>query len=361
MKNKAKFPYIYEAVIWLMYVVLYKYDYYVDNIQVSGTPRGYFPYQIFILFAIATSLYMILYYRWLAPLLIRRKKYWLFALMVIVFFGYISKVNYTIWYQLFDLLNQDPKLNSYFAWQKMMSIERLKHLLAGWDLRILATDFVTFTSVFLMRYAYETEEKKHQLETDNLVLQLNSLKAQLHPHFLFNTLNSLYGMSLVQSPETPAFILRLSDMLRFVLYDCQQNKVLLSKDVEFLLNYIEMEKKRYPDADISFRTAIPEGDEMIASLLLINFIENSFKHGAHRVRENGFVRGELYLQSNTLVFILENDILDSTPASHPYSGIGIGNVKKRLALYYPGQHDLQIENNGQLFRVTLRIQLNNNL
>lgn len=361
MKNKTKFPYIYEGFIWLMYVVIYKYDYYVDNLHIANTPHGYFPFQIFIPFAIATSLYMIPYYRWLAPMLIKRKKYWLFALMVIVYFGYISKVNYMIFYQLFDLLNQDPKLDPYFAWQQMMSIERLKHLLAGWDLRILATDFVTFSSIFFMRYAYETEEKKHLLETDNLVLQLNSLKAQLHPHFLFNTLNSLYGMSLIQSPDTPAFILRLSDMLRFVLYDCQQNKVLLSKDVEFLRNYIEMEKKRYPDADIRFQADIPDGDEKIVPLLLINFLENSFKHGAHRVRENGFVRGTLHLENNTLVFALENDILDGTPASHPYGGIGIENVKKRLALYYPGQHQLQIENNGQLFRVLLRIQLNENL
>ena len=361
MNNKAKFPYIYEAIIWLMYVVIYKYDYYVDNLHFADTPRGYFPFQTFILFAIATSLYMVPYYRWLAPMLIRRKKYWLFALMAIVYFGYISKVNYMIWFHLFGWLNQDARLAPYFDWQMMMSIERLKHLLAGWDLRILATDFVTFTSIFFMRYAYEAEEKKHLLETDNLVLQLNSLKAQLHPHFLFNTLNSLYGMSLVQSPETPAFILRLSDMLRFVLYDCQQHKVLLSKDVEFLQNYIEMEKKRYPDADISFLANVPGEDKKVAPLLLINFIENSFKHGAHRIRENGFVRGTLHLENNTLVFILENDVLASTPVLHPYGGIGIENVKKRLALYYPGQHDLQIENNGQLFRVNLRIQLNGNL
>lgn len=361
MKNKAKFPYIYEGVIWLMYVVIYKYDYYVDDSRIPDPPRGYFPYPVFILFAIATSLYMVFYYRGLAPALIRRKKYWLFALAVIVYFGYISKVNYMIWYHLFDLLNQDPNLEPYFAWQKMMSIERLKHLLAGWDLRILATDFVAFTSIFFMRYAYEAEEKKHLLETDNLVLQLNSLKAQLHPHFLFNTLNSLYGMSLVQSPETPAFILRLSDMLRFVLYDCQQHKVPLSRDVEFLRNYIEMEKKRYPDAAISFQADVPGDDKKIAPLLLINFIENSFKHGAHRVRDNGFVRGSLHLENNTLVFLLENDTLDSTPAALPYGGIGIENVKKRLALYYPGQHDLQIDNNGLLFRVSLRIQLNNNV
>lgn len=361
MKNKAKFPYIYEGFIWLMYVAIYKYDYYVDQVPLADAPRGYFPFGIFVFFAIATSLYMIPYYRRLAPMLVKRKKYWLFALMVIIYFGFISKVNYLIFYHIFDFINNDPKLAPYFAWQKMMSIERLKHVLAGWDLRILATDFVTFTSIFFMRYAYETEEKKHLLETDNLVLQLNSLKAQLHPHFLFNTLNSLYGMSLTQSPDTPAFILRLSDMLRFVLYDCQHNKVLLSKDVEFLQNYIEMEKKRYPDATISFNIAIPDGDKKIAPLLFINFIENSFKHGAHRITTNGFVRGSLHLENNTLLFVLENDILESQPLANKYGGIGIENVKKRLALYYPVQHQLQIENDGKIFRVTLRIQLNEKL
>lgn len=203
----ARFPYLYEAFIWLMYVVLYKYDYYLRFVPAADVGHTTFPFRNILLYAIATSLYMIPYYRWLAPMLFKRRWYWLFALMVIVYFGYVSKLNFWAWSHLFAGWNGQPVLDSTFDWFRQSSSLRLRHLLSGWDLRILATDFVTFSSIFFMRYAFENEEKKHLLETDNLVLQLESLKAQLHPHFLFNTLNSLYGMSLLQSPDTPAFIL----------------------------------------------------------------------------------------------------------------------------------------------------------
>ncbi|RPE08747.1 histidine kinase [Chitinophaga lutea] len=354
----SRFPYLYEAFIWLMYVALYKYDYYLRFVPAMDVGHTVFPFRNILLYAIATSLYMILYYRWLAPMLFKRRWYWLFAVMVIVYFGYVSKLNYWTMSELFAAWNGQPLLDGTFESFRRLDSLRLRHLLSGWDLRILATDFVTFSSVFFVRYAFENEEKKHLLETDNLVLQLESLKAQLHPHFLFNTLNSLYGMSLTQSPDTPAFILKLSDMLRYVLYDCQQHKVPLEKDAEFLLNYLDMEKKRYPDAQIDFQVSINDGSIPIAPLLFISFVENSFKHGAHRINPDGFVRGSLTQAGHTLTFVVENDILEAGPPSHPYGGIGLENARKRLELYYPGRYELQAGGNGRIFTVTLRIQLN---
>ncbi len=344
-----------------MYVVLYKYDYYISQLPSMHVGPQNFPFRALMFYAIVTSLYMIPYYRWLAPMLFKRRHYWLFGLLVIVYFGYVSKVNFRVCSHLFDAFNQQPLLTRFFANEKIAYSVRLTQFFTGWDLRILVTDFVTFTSLFFMRYAAENEEKRHNLETDNLMLQLESLKAQLHPHFLFNTLNSLYGMSLTRSPDTPAFILRLSDMLRFVLYDCQHNKVLLEKDVEFLRNYIEMEKKRYPNAAIEFKTDVTEGRYTIAPLLFITFVENSFKHGAHRISDKGYVRGTLQLRGNRLEFIMENDIFTVPQKETPYGGIGIENAKKRLALYYPGQHHLQIDNDGEVYRVTVSVQLNQDL
>jgi LytS/YehU family sensor histidine kinase len=210
-----------------------------------------------------------------------------------------------------------------------------------------------------MRYAFETEQKKHALERDNLVLQLETLKAQLHPHFLFNTLNSLYGMSLTGEPDTPAYILRLSDMMRYILYDCQQNQVPLEKDIEFLDNYLEMEKKRYPQANITFTVEHLGNDKQtIAPLLLIPFLENSFKHGSHRVMDSGLIEGKLVISGSQLHFHLSNSVILSTlQQKTKYGGVGIENVQKRLSLYYPGRHELQISHDENKYTVNLKIAL----
>jgi LytS/YehU family sensor histidine kinase len=209
--------------------------------------------------------------------------------------------------------------------------------------------------VAAMRYAFENEQRKRLLERDNLLLQLESLKAQLNPHFLFNTLNSIYGMSITGSKETPHFILRLSDMMRYILYDCRQNKVPVEKDMEFLQNYFEMEKKRYPNAGIHLSVKGHGDSSLIAPLLLIPFAENSFKHGAHRLNDKGFVNSELLVSDKKLEFAIENDIFNTVKENEKYGGVGIENVKKRLALYYPDHHELKITNDKDHYKVELKI------
>ncbi|MGN7722875.1 sensor histidine kinase [Chitinophaga sp. 22620] len=352
----SRFPLYYEGFIWLMYVVIWKYDYYLGMLPRMTVPGGqFFPFNGLLLYAIATSLYMVLYYRLLAPALFTRRRYGLFVLAAILFFAYASKLNYWAFGKIFLALNQQPLLQDFYIRQDHFASIRIQHFLTGWDLRLLAIEFAMFTSIFFVRYAFRNEARRRQLETDNL--QLDSLKAQLQPHFLFNTLNSLYAMSLQQSKETPAFILRLSDMLRFILYDCQESKVPVEKDVAFIQHYIEMEKKRYPDAVIDFTVEV-EGNVKVVPLLCINFLENSFKYGAHRITNNGFVRGKLVQRGGSLLFRLENDIFPLQENNTNKGGIGIENVKRRLALYYPGKHHLTIQERDNIFIVELSIQLN---
>jgi LytS/YehU family sensor histidine kinase len=287
-------------------------------------------------------------------LLVRQRYAW-FSMITILYFIVVSAlVNWGITY-LFYFTNQEEGLIAFYNYESHYYRRAVFNpLLAYPD---VLTDLLAFMSILLMRYAFENERKKHLLEKSNLELQLQTLKAQLQPHFLFNTLNSIYGMSLVNSVDTPAFILRLSDMMRYILYDCQQHLVPLEKDVRFLGNYLEMEKKRYPESNIVFVIEGDPGEKKIAPLLFIQFMENSFKHGAYRLGDRGFVEGALRISDKKVIFHIANDMLAVTGAGAANGGVGIENVRQRLEIHYPGRHRLMIQNDGKIFTVELTIQL----
>lgn len=346
----------YEVLVWLIYVCIFKY---ADHASSQYLPRlrENFPFPVLIVYSIATTLYVIPFYRWLGPLFLRRKWHVGLFFFSLFYFIFLAKwINYCVSF-VFLNLNHNPLMTLFYEKQ----YEWYAHSLGakGFRLTEIMIDLLAFISVMFMRYAFDTEQKKHALERDNLVLQLETLKAQLHPHFLFNTLNSIYGMSLNAETDTPAYILRLSDMMRYILYDCRQNLVPLEKDLEFMDNYLGMEKKRYPQANILFEVeAKGDGGQMIAPLLFIPFLENSFKHGAHRITDSGFIRGKLHTDGAQLQFDLSNSIiLNTTEKRTHYGGVGIENVRKRLALYYPGSHHLQITQDNNTYTVHLKITL----
>lgn len=350
------FPFYYELAIWLICICLYKYSHLLDLSHLPNPRFDNFPYPALILFAIGLTVYVIPFYRWLAPALLRKKKQGWLPLAILLYFGIVCKVSNWLVSNLFYYLTPPSPLKDFYG----RCVAETRGLLTrpfGWTPNTLFADIVVFLSVTFIWYGYENERKKHLLEKDNLVLQLESLKAQLHPHFLFNTLNNIYGMSLTGNKQAPAFILKLSDMMRFILYDCQRNLVALEKDIEFLENYLEMEKQRYPGAEIRFAVTGEATGRQIAPLLLIQFLENSFKHGAHRLNDTGFIHGALRVDGNRLDFELRNDVFAiATPATTPtYGGVGIENVRKRLALYYPGRHTLSISKANDVFEVRLTI------
>lgn len=352
--RKSRFPYVYELFVWFLYVSMYKYDYYLEIANPPVT-RENFPYPQFILYSIAMTLYVIPFYRWLAPMLLKMKKYVLFFFTALFYFGFVSKLGGWLSSLIFYKLNAATIFSSFYGWQFRGYNRVLFRLLQFGDLRIIVTDLITFLSLTFMRYAFESERIKHLLEKDNLVLQLESLKAQLHPHFLFNTLNSIYAMSLTSNKETPAFVLRLSEMMRYILYDCRNNRVSFEKDIEFLTNYMEMEKKRYPEADIQFTISGDATGKTIAPLMFTPFIENCFKHGSHRIAEKGAIHGTLEVLTDHCIFSISNDYFTAPQQKTQYGGVGIENIKKRLQLYYAGRHQLTIDRNNNIFAVELKL------
>lgn len=194
-------------------------------------------------------------------------------------------------------------------------------------------------------------------EKEKINAELELLKAQIHPHFLFNTLNNIYSFSLQNSSKTPGMILKLSSLLSYMLYDCKANEVLLEKEIGIMRNYIDLEKERYANKlEISINI---EGDikgRYISPLIFLPFLENAFKHGTSEQLEKPWLSMDLSVKQNMLRCKIVNSKNEYIAVNE--NGIGINNVKKRLAYLYPGKYDLKINDEGNFFVVSLLLELN---
>lgn len=287
------------------------------------------------------------YYRWAIPKLLYRKKYSAVFLITVLYFVFLTPyINISLAWLFKHISVGDPE---YVYFNRLGSGYYL-------DWNLIVTDSIAFLSIAISRFSYHNEKMRHKVETDHLQLQLSMLKAQLQPHFLFNTLNSLYGMSLTQSKDTPRFILLLSQMMQYILYDCNQEEVSLEEEVNFLKGYFEIEQKKFPDALIQFK--VPEEIPTIKMppLLFLPLVENAFKHGRHKLENNAGVRATLTVEKDVLSFRIENEILPSKPSNSRHGGIGLVNIRKRLELYYPGKNELQIQESGGTYTVHLMIK-----
>lgn len=192
--------------------------------------------------------------------------------------------------------------------------------------------------------------------------ELKLLKAQLNPHFLFNTLNNLYGLSVLKSDKLPNLMLKLSDLLRYSLYETKETYVRLEKEITYLENYMALEKIRLEDkTEIVFQNTISDTTIKIAPMLLIVFVENAFKHLGVSKDEKSNVFVSLLEENNKLVFTCVNSIdtidLKQEQLEKGKSGIGLQNVKKRLALMYPEKHQLTITKNDPSYSIQLLLDL----
>ncbi|WP_276479443.1 sensor histidine kinase [Paraflavitalea pollutisoli] len=212
-------------------------------------------------------------------------------------------------------------------------------------------------SIKLMKHWYVKEQRNLQLQKENAEAQLQLLKAQIHPHFLFNTLNNIYSHTQNVAPIASQLVMGLSDMLRFILHECNQPLVPLSKELAMIRDYISLEKIRYDDRfDIHIDTPADTGNLHIAPLLLLPLVENCFKHGASNMLEQPWLNLQIQLKDETM----EMRLMNGKPASPTHTagfGIGIHNVRKRLELLYPGKHTLKIADEEEVFVVVLSVQL----
>jgi hypothetical protein len=224
----------------------------------------------------------------------------------------------------------------------------------------LSFSFVALVSsmLALVRDRLREREEKQQIQIEKVAAELAVLKLQISPHFLFNTLNNIRWLTRQKSDKAEDAVVKLSQLLRYVIYQSHQEKVPLSQEISHLQHYIDLQKMRLNEKD--HVTFICEGaieKYQIEPLLFIPFVENAFKYGLHSQHKSEIVVG-MRVSENTLLFFAENPIFENNLPKEGESGVGIQNVKRRLALHYPHRHVLQIENKQTIFRVELLLQLN---
>ena len=210
----------------------------------------------------------------------------------------------------------------------------------------------------LIKRWWDKHKENELLAREKINAELRLLKAQVHPHFLFNTLNNIYFFTLTGSPKAPEMIKKLSDLLHYILTECAQPLVPLEKEIKMIQDYVELEGIRYGD-QINMTVELPGhyANKMISPLLLIPFVENAFKHGTSKMLTLPYLKLVIQIIPDTLVMTIVN----SRPPDHeihgPRGNIGLKNVKKRLELLYPHQHELNIAAKPGIFSVTLKVHL----
>jgi sensor histidine kinase YesM len=212
-------------------------------------------------------------------------------------------------------------------------------------------------SIKLMKHWYVKEQRNLQLQKENAEANLQLLKAQVHPHFLFNTLNNIYSHTQNTSPVASQLVMGLSDMLRFMLYECNQPLVPLSKELKMIQDYITLEQIRY-DEQLDVHVDLPADTHSlaIAPLLLLPLVENCFKHGTSNMLEQPWLSLQITIEQKKMLVKLMNGKANEMNTNN-HTGIGILNVRKRLLLLYPGKHELTITDEAEVFIVNLWLQL----
>lgn len=213
----------------------------------------------------------------------------------------------------------------------------------------------------LERDKYESDRKQLLLEKNNLALELDFLRSQINPHFLFNTLNSLYVRVIDLDDEAAEIVLKLSDLMRYNLYESNVERITVAKELEFIQNYLLLERARHGQrVEISYTETGDFQHHQIAPLLLISLVENAFKHGASKTRDKAFVRVEAHLEGSTFTFRVENSVSPLTnpaPQKPNSGGVGLVNTRKRLDLLYPDQHQLALNAGEQTYTAELILEL----
>lgn len=219
--------------------------------------------------------------------------------------------------------------------------------------------FLLISSAYRVFLEYQSKQFKiREIENKQLKDEISLLKAQVNPHFLFNTLNNLYGLiTQNQNKQASEVTLKLADLMRYLLESSKSDLVSLNKEIQFLEDYLSLEKIRLSQkVDIKFMFFSLNKELFIAPMLFISLVENSFKHGLNTISTDSFAHFFLSVQGNELFLEAINSVGKSLKDSEK-SGTGLENLKKRLQLIYPDKHQLDIEQTRNQFKVILHIQL----
>ncbi len=301
-------------------------------------------YHALVHFGISNILLILVFYLnyfYLIPKLLFKKKYILYFVICIFLFFFLFQSPRWIT----DLFNQRPPL--------MKPDENAVKMFP----MLFSNSILMYISVFVSSIALRINKRLQQIESYKYNTQLNNLRAQINPHFLFNTLNSIYSVTIKKAPEAADMVQKLAEMMRFTLKESQSDYVSLSKEIEYVQNYIELQKMRFDEnVKISFQITGDMKQYRIAPLILIPFVENAFKYGVNS-EEDSLINIQITLEQNNLSVLVHNNKVFLENSMVEKNGVGIENTLKRLDLIYPHQHQCFIKETEKDFTVNLQITL----
>lgn len=333
---------IFNTVLWsfsfLVLLFLFSDDFTPSEIDYYYT----LSFLITIVIPVTINLYVLI------PYFLKKEKYILFSLFFILNLALFTQLNNWFFDSLIEGVFSDFYFISYHSNIKIIFIFSAFFIITA--LIKLSEDWF---------YLNQLENKALKLDKQQIENQLSSLKAQINPHFLFNSLNVLYSLSLVDKEETTNAILQLSDILRYVLYDADTKKIPLNEEVTLLKKYINFQKSRHQKPKINFDIEIDNDEFEIYPMLLLPLIENSFKHGIKGAIENTFINIKMKKDKKEFSFFIENNLPEITSVHiDKIGGLGLKNIQQNLSLIYPNKHFFSTNIVDQKFQVSLKIKTN---
>jgi sensor histidine kinase YesM len=349
--NEKSFGHLYQRyrvlvhiLFWLGYLALYTITW-ADSWDWIDIKKSLI-FELYILPSRIWIVYVTIYF--LLPKYLLLKKYFYFIFLLIFCMIFSSIIEYLV-VQLYHYYFSNTPINLYdnFNFRKLFKI-----------IVIVNSTAVFVVTIKMIQLWYAHQKRIQLIEKEKIHAELQSLKQQLNPHFLFNTLNNLYGMSLKAHPKTSESILRLSQMMRYFLEKEKESLIPLNEEIQLLHDYLELEKLRYEKDSINVNFYVEGNPNLfnIPPLLLLPLVENAFKYGIIGDTKNGFINIIIQININKLIFKIENSVPESKDNKEIISfGIGVSNVKKRLELIYSNNFNMEIINENNFYLVILSI------
>lgn len=333
--------YVFNAVFWVLY---FFYDW-LTQAYMSGEYRRHFVSAClfvpttFIAATLTVHVYFSKYY-----LKDKKQLFWIASIVTMLILLFIRRLFY--YYYTYPQFYPEGNLQPFIYMPKLIVDMVNMYLIVG-----------LYSFIYFFRSYYEQQKLTDTLQKEKIRSELELLKMQVHPHFIFNTLNNIYSFSLQQKPKTPDLIHRLSSFLDYNLYKAKDNMVPLSKEVEYIQNYIELETIRFGNKlDVSLNILSDIDKFYMSPMLLLPLVENAFKHGASKLNQDAWIRMDLSIKQDILTVKIENNCPDDVSKNGVCNnGIGLENVRRRLEILYEGMHDLNILSESGTFLVILKI------
>lgn len=342
---------LYHIAFWIGYVF---FKTYLNFISSDLPVRGKTSLAIFLTMLIAQSSFLLVkvpmvytLFRIIDTYLTRKSQILKACISIVILF--LLSISVFILINQFIVLKEVYKINPDFAraWQPSSIL---------YTFFILCFVAGIATAFKLIRDSIKQKEEGQEMMKKKLETELRFLKSQTNPHFLFNTLNNIYALARKKSDDTADVVMKLSKLLRFMLYESGNASIPITNEIKMIDDYIALEKIRYDDRlKITYRHTLDNAMHPIAPLLLLPFVENAFKHGVSETRFDSFIFIDIKLEDGQLDFMVENPASENEETNQTEK-IGLNNVKRQLELMYPG-HTLTIENNNNCFKVSLKINL----